>query len=371
MTPPTETRPLPASPEAEAKPAITPEQVRRWLVMIERADRRSFKFDSPPVEPTPRFFINGNAVCTPGNLANLIAQAKAGKTSYLGAMIVSALCAAFQLADRDTLGVTASAPSKKILLHIDTEQSVFDHDALVRRALKRAGIEKKPDWLWSYGLAGFSASELHEALPALMWQAGIYGGLFAVIIDGTADLANDVNDAEECNGLVAELHALAIQHDCPIVNVLHENPGQDSGKMRGHLGSQLERKAETNLRLKKADEITVVFSEKCRRAPIFERDGPRFAWSNQDGMHLSVQTLGNTRDDTKRDNLRDQAEAVFIAAGVQSLAWGAFREGIEKSEGIGQSGARKRFDTMKKLGVIQKNVIGHWTLKPLRPGNAP
>ena len=47
------------------------------------------------------------------------------------------------------------------------------------------------------------------------------------MIDGVGDLAIDVNDTAESNGLVAELHALAIRFDCPIVCVLHENPGEN------------------------------------------------------------------------------------------------------------------------------------------------
>lgn len=213
---------------------------------------RRFDVSAPPPEPTPRFLINGKAVCTPGNLTNLIAQAKAGKSAFTGVMLAAAICAEFGVEDRDTLGVRATAPGRKRLLHLDTEQSPFDHDAHIRRALRRAGVSTPPEWLASFGLAGFSADELRESLRLGWSDAQAAGGVFAVIIDGTADLVNDVNDPKECNAFVAELHDLAIRHDCPIVNVVHENPGQDGGKMRGHLGSQLERKAESNLRLRKA-----------------------------------------------------------------------------------------------------------------------
>ena len=38
-------------------------------------------------------------------------------------------------------------------------------------------------------------------------------------------------------------HQLAIEYDCVFMTVLHENPNSDFGKTRGHLGSQLSRKA--------------------------------------------------------------------------------------------------------------------------------
>lgn len=336
----------------------------------EQCYARRFNLAEVTAAPIPRFFINGHAVCTPGNLTNIIAQAKAGKTALIAAILAASFVAESQISDRDTLGVTATAHGnltaagrgEKILIHIDTEQSRWDHGQIVRSALRRAGIDEPPLWFWSFGLAGFSADALRRALIALIRDAARQGGVFAIIIDGTADLVNDVNDAKESNAFVAELHRMAIEHDCPIINVVHENPGQDAGKMRGHFGSQLERKAESNLRLRKTGETTVVFSEKMRKAPILEKDGPRFRWDEIAGMHLSCATAGATKDDVKRERLRDQAEAVFLAASKAALSWSEVRDGIAKSEDIGKSGATKRFDAMKDLGVITKDMVGHWRL---------
>lgn len=305
---------------------------------------RRFDFAAAPAEPIPRFLINGRSVCTAGNLTNIIAQAKAGKTAVVAAAIAAAICAEYGDTERDTLGITATAPSSKRLIHFDTEQSIFDHDQLMRRAMRRAGVAKPPTWLDSYGCAGFSAAELRQSLTCTMTDAQTAGGVFAVIIDGTADLVNDVNDAEECNAFVAELHALAIKHDCPIVNVVHENPGGNDGKMRGHLGSQLERKAESNLRLKKSEEITVIFSEKMRRAPILEKDGPRFRWSNEAGMHVSCESIGKTKDDAKLEALRDEAESAFHQAKKDTLSW------REMKDLVGE----KKLTKMRELGVLRR-----------------
>ena len=279
---------------------------------------RQFDFSTQVLEPVPRFLINGKAICTPGNLTNIIAQAKAGKTATIAAAIAAAICAGTG-EEHDTLGITASDPGSKILLHFDTEQSIYDHHQLILRALRRAGAQAPPDWLRSYALAGFSAVELRRALVIKMKDAAASGGIFAVIIDGTADLVVDVNDSSECNSFVAELHGLAIEHDCPIINVVHENPGQNAGKMRGHLGSQLERKAESNLRLSKQDQVTVIFSEKMRKAPILESDGPRFQWSDDAAMHVSVNVA--PREDTKIVELRELFQGILLPG--QRLNWTA------------------------------------------------
>ena len=280
-----------------------------------KLEARIFDHASELSEPVARFLINGKAICTPGNLTNIIAQAKAGKTATIAAAIAAAICAGTG-EERDTLGISATNPSSQILLHIDTEQSIYDHHQLILRALRRAGVEAPPAWLRSYALAGFSAVELRRALVIKMKEAAT-GGIFAVIIDGTADLVVDVNDSGECNSFVAELHGLAIEYDCPIINVVHENPGQNAGKMRGHLGSQLERKAESNLRLSKDDQVTVIFSEKMRKAPILECDGPRFEWSDEAGMHVSVKVV--PRENRKVADLRELFDGVLMTG--QRMNW--------------------------------------------------
>lgn len=320
--------------------------------LLTRLHSRRFNHAVLPIEPTARFLINGHAVCTPGNLTNIIAQAKSGKTAVIGAAIAAVICGENGTPERDTLGITATAPGSKRLLHFDTEQSLFDHDQLVRRAMRRAGASHAPPWLDSYGCAGFSAAELRQSLTRAMKDAHAHGGVFAVILDGTADLVIDVNDAAECNAFVAELHALAIEHDCPIINVVHENPGQDGGKMRGHLGSQLERKAESNLRLRKAEEVTTIFSEKMRKAPILEKDGPRFRWSDDAGMHTSCETSGRTKDDAKREALRDRAESMFHEAKKDSLTWKEVTQGTPE----------RTLREMLKSGVVQKMFGGTYKL---------
>jgi hypothetical protein len=121
-------------------------------------------------------------------------------------------------------------------------------------------------------------------------------------LDGGADFVADVNDAAESNAFVATRHDLAIKHDCPIVGVVHFNPGSE--KSRGHLGSQLERKAETNLALEKdADESTVIYSTKNCRAGIPKGIGPRFRFDPAAGMHVSVASRQSARDDAVRKEL--------------------------------------------------------------------
>jgi hypothetical protein len=302
-------------------------------------------------------------VCTAGNLTTIGAQAKAGKSAVIGAMIAAVTCAELSITGRDTLGVSASPPGHKKLLHFDTEQSPHDAHALIQRSLRRAGGSGVPKFLDSYGLAGFSAQDLVNSLKLQMSALAAVDGIYAVILDGVADLVHDVNDATKCNLFIAELHALAISHDCPIISVLHENPAQDSGKMRGHLGSQLERKAESNIRLKKKGDITVVYGDKMRGAPILEKDGPCIQWSPIDDMHISVSNMSLTADAKKRAALENEAEEVFQQLGLVGLRHGALVAGIATERKIKPASATKIFDDMNRLGVIMKDQnTGLWMI---------
>lgn len=277
--------------------------------LLDRAKARLFNHDLRPEEPEPRFLVNGISVSTPGNLTAISAPAKSGKSAWLGAMMAAAMT---QDPDADCLGLTSTNPSGHAVLHIDTEQSRADHWDLVSRAVRRANLGSPPAWLRSYCLTGFGATELRQLLPQLMADAKEQtGGIHSVLLDGVGDCVNDVNDPEECNGFVAELHALAIEYSCPIVSVIHLNPGSDS-KTRGHLGSQLERKAESNLKLERDKEGAIVaWSDKNRRAPILRGDGPRFAWSSAEEMHVSVESQQAVKDAEDREELLSLAEAVF------------------------------------------------------------
>jgi hypothetical protein len=329
--------------------------MQEYFDTVRELGQRRFVALNEITEPIPRFFINSRPICTPGNLTNVIGQAKTAKSAFVGAMIAAAIHAD-KGTQGDTLGITATAPGTKQLVHIDTEQSPFDHYQLLRRALRCAGVTKEPGWLASYGLAGHSPERLRKALKHAMKYAEYEGGVYAVIIDGAADMVDDVNDPEESNGFVAHVHSLAIKFDCPIISVVHENPGQDFGKMRGHFGSQLERKAESNLRLKKTEETTVVFSEKMRRAPILERDGPRFKWSDEAGMHVSVESIGQSKDDAKRAELIDLAAEAFD--GKRSMKFTDMTVAIESARGCSRRTAEHKVDEMKRLNVISVQGFG-------------
>jgi hypothetical protein len=262
--------------------------------------------------------------------------------------------------DADLLGFDSGNESGKALLWFDSEQSPDDFWYCVARALKRAGLDKPPAWLHAYCLTGLGYQKGWQAvLEALRVGADQHGGIHSVLLDGSADFVRDVNDPAESNAFVATVHDLAIQHVCPITNVLHFNPGTD--KSRGHLGSQLERKAETNLTLEKdTHETTVIFSTKNRRAGIPKNTGPRFRFDTAAGMHVSVESGASAKTQAARAKLADLAESVF--GSHPSMQRNDLEKTVRKRLNVSESTAYRKVADMVDAGVIKKSVAGLYAI---------
>ncbi len=296
-------------------------------------------------------------VCTAQNLTTVNAEAKAGKSAFIGAMLAAPMAAP----GADCLSVSGSNEKGHAVLHFDTEQSASDWFSHLCQAKRRAGIVEFPPWLVSYTIAGMSAAECRSALEiAMAWAQRDFGGIHSVLIDGIADLIVDPNDAEETFPFVTRLHALAIKYDCPIVSVLHRNPGSE--KTRGHLGSQLERKSESNLTMEKDAEsgTTVVFSLKQRGAPIPKADGPTFRWSDGEGMHVTGESVRARQDHAKAEQLRQVAVEVF--SDNRTLTYSKLRDGVQATAKCSERTADKKVSEMNRLGVIVRFPPNLYTL---------
>jgi hypothetical protein len=324
-------------------------------------ESRAFDFDVIPPRPIPIMTLQGKPLCTAGNLTNIQAPAKAGKSAALESQMAAVISGNRQ--DIDTLGFAAENPQGFALIHIDTEQSRFDHDALVRRAVRRAKVDRTPAWFHSYSLADLNIRERRQALHYAMREGReAHGGVFAVMIDGIGDLCADPNDSAEAFALVAELHTAAITYGCAIITVLHENPGgSEIGKTRGHLGSQVERKAETNLRLAKdVAGVTTMWAEKARHCYLPKSEGPCFAWNDQAMMHTSCGSAREIKSAELREKMLTGAEQVFSEE--DWLSYTDLVAGIMDKLKLKERAAKNRVTSWSAEGVIEKDLHKNYIL---------
>ena len=324
--------------------------------LAKRIADRAYRTDVEIPPPLVRYAVGDTAVSTPGNLTTISGQSKVGKTAIVTAMIAGT----FAAEGADCLGFKSSNPDGLSVIYVDTEQSTYDHQELLKLTARRAG-QTLPPWTKSFCLTGFTPTDIRQAVPVLLDQAQLeFGGVHSLILDGVADIANDVNDQAESNAIVAELHALAIKFDCAIVLCIHQNPGKDP-KMRGHLGSQAERKAESNLRVEKdADEVSVLWADKNRRSPIFKKNGPRFAWNHDHKMHRQVES----QKQAKLTYTNEQLRKTFAPAldGHQAMTHTKLKKAIIDRERFSESTAERRITEAITTGIIQKNPFNHYVL---------
>lgn len=305
----------------------------------------------------PTLYLGDTSIFNRGNLGLLTALQKSGKSATAGAILGAII--AGPNARGDTLGFRAHNEHGHAVVHLDTEQSPKDHEALIATAKRRAEVEQLPTWLRSYGVKGISAERLRRNLLQLLRELKrAHGGVYVVLLDGVADFVNDTNDPKECNPFVTELEAIATDFDCSVVGILHLNPApaNQPTKSRGHLGSQLERKCETDLRLvKDRDGVTTMFTASARHAPIFERDGPRFSWDNTAEMHRSLAgSSQQAEDEAERESLRELAGDCYAESPSRRMRYSDLVSTVEKTAKCKERTAQEKVRRMKKLGVIRE-----------------
>ena len=326
-------------------------------------DDLRFDISKLHTKPAVVFSLCDQSIATPGNIAAIYAQAKAGKSAVISAMM-AAILAEDEL--QDYLGFTTSHNAEaKAVIHLDTEQSPYDHEQVVIRALRRAQIEAPPSWLRSYCLTGLDIASRREFIGKEMERASKqHSGIFCALIDGVGDFVEDVNEIADTHNFVTELHCLAITYNTVLILVLHENPGAGKGisieKMRGHLGSQLERKAESNIRIvKESDGSCVIYTEKSRHANISREHGHKFVWDDAKSTHVSGG--GNTTYTQYVAADRHFVEEIFnCQEATGGLTWKQLHHRIQELSGLKESGARKRFAKILNYNLIEKNSAGFY-----------
>lgn len=322
-------------------------------LMLGLADRR-YAADRPPPVMEPILSIMGVSVGTPGNLVAITGQTGSGKSRWCSAAIASSLAPGAC----DSLGWQVSNSDSRGIIYLDMEQSPQDFYTVLADAGHRSGRVETPEWLHAYHLTGFGPEEALRTLEAaLMYCKELYGGTRLAMVDGFADLVQSPNDEGECFALVRRLQVLAIKHSCVIAGVIHVNPSSDA-KTRGHLGSQLDRKCESVITLKRDGEAIVGYTKKARHRPIPESSGPRFAWEETSGMFASV----SSKADVKASALGELARGAFCGAGG-GISYQDLVAKVMQLLAVKERTAKARISEMRRSGIVNvQEGAGHYYL---------
>jgi len=196
----------------------------------------------PPMEPLFRMY---DVQCFyRGELVAVCGKAKSGKTLFLSTIMAKG-CSPPSTEGEERIACLhrfGEAPLR--VLWIDTEQSAQStQDILVNRILPLA--HNAPPWegieetLHAYNLRGMGFEKRRQLMEVAI--ASVKPDL--VVIDGIKDLVTDINDAVQATLIMEQLMALAQQHHCCLVCVLHQNKSEADHNMRGSIGTELTNKA--------------------------------------------------------------------------------------------------------------------------------
>ena len=198
------------------------------------------EFSLPPIVLQAGEAIIG----TLGNFSVSTGKAKAKKTFNVSAIVAAALV------NGQVLEYRASFPeSKRNILYFDTEQSPYHCQLVMQRILRLAGlpIDREPEYLrFSHLRAIADPNERREIIRYAIYNTPNVG---LVVIDGIRDLMLDINNSTEATKLVGDLMQWTSEQNIHIQTVLHLNKGDDNA--RGHIGTELNNKAETVLQITK------------------------------------------------------------------------------------------------------------------------
>lgn len=206
--------------------------------------------DKTEVEDEPVILsIKGIPILSAGNVAAISGRVKSGKSAVVNAIISKAI-------DQEAVGfeMFEVEPSKgQAIIHIDTEQSLGKQKGNLNFwILNRTSLRSTPDNYYSYNFKSFTVREAREYLVGILdGAARKHGGIHMVMIDGLSEFVKTVNDEEGSVTAVKLIMELSSIYKCGFIVNIHTNPGGEVVKQRGHLGSEIQRKAESVLNISK------------------------------------------------------------------------------------------------------------------------
>jgi len=177
---------------------------------------------------------------------------------------------------------------RKRLCYVDTESSEFDFYKVLERIKKQIIASAIPDNLDAYLFR-------EDAPNDIMGMVDIYlnenSDCSVLVLDGILDLIADFNSVHESFSLIQWMKKITKQHNLLLVCVLHL--GKKDGLSIGHIGSFLDRKAQSVLKVEKNKEANTIDLS------------PQFLRSIDTFNPISIQFTGNHWEQVNNEKIND------------------------------------------------------------------
>ena len=317
-------------------------------------------YDNPPDASKSVVAVNGVPIGTQDNLFCITGGEGTGKSNYIAAILAGTL-GTERLDAEQTLGLEVTPNPKGLaVLHYDTEQSEAQLHKNLGKTLRRASLTSVPDFYHSLYLASLSRKDrlklIRESMDLFHHK---HGGIHLVVIDGIADLIRSANDETESIAIVDELYRLAGIYNTCIICVLHFVP--NGIKLRGHIGSELQRKAAGILSIEKDEnpEFSVVKALKVRDGSPLDVPMTLFGWDKALDMHVyRGEKSKEDKDKRKSNELHAVIRDAFRSA--TRLSYQQLCEILMRELDIKDRTAKKYIAYMKEQGILIQDSQGNY-----------
>lgn len=317
-------------------------------------------YDNPPDASKSVIAVNGVPLGTQDNLFCITGGEGTGKSNYIAAILAGTL-GAERLDAEQTLGLEVTPNPKGLaVLHYDTEQSEAQLHKNLGKTLRRASLASVPVFYHSLYLASLSRKDrlklIRESMDLFHHK---HGGIHLVVIDGIADLIRSANDETESIAIVDELYRLSGIYNTCIICVLHFVP--NGIKLRGHIGSELQRKAAGILSIEKDEnpEFSVVKALKVRDGSPLDVPMTLFGWDKALDMHVyRGEKSKEDKDKRKSNELHAVVRGAFRSA--TRLSYQQLCVILMRELDIKDRTAKKYIAYMKEQGILIQDSQGNY-----------
>ena len=210
-------------------------------IILWQASRLSL---SKSYEKAPEILkVHDSVIGTLGNFSASIGKAKSKKTFNVSAIVAAAL------KNGTVLRYVAELPEdKRKVLYVDTEQSPYHCLKVMTRILRMAGLpdDRDNENLEFLALRKYTPEQRIRIVEQAIYNTPEIG---LVIIDGIRDMVYDINSPGESTRIISKLMQWTDDRQIHIHTILHQNKGDENA--RGHIGTELNNKAETVLLVEK------------------------------------------------------------------------------------------------------------------------
>lgn len=296
-------------------------------------------------------------LCKTGGHICLTAGAGVGKSSVVEAIVSSVLNP-----DCDSLGIQVKLPEfrQKILL-LDTERSQGETWDAWDRVMRRTSIEtpNTDDRLIFANCKALSVEERKKYVAQIISENTDIG---LIVFDGVSDFVKSINDEKETTEFNEWLNYLNPESLITIIHTIHTNPTDN--KPRGWLGSELWRRANSVLLVRKIDDSGVVeltsnfLNGKVRHGSPFNHS---FSFDTDLEMFLTTNHTPKAKKVAKNED-KWLEMAIKIFGGKETMYFADIVRGIEKETGKSYDASKQTFNRHFKDKICSRIGTSGWEI---------